>query len=79
MALGAYGLVSLVTDLPPGWPTGWPGWLALALLLTLFGRDHPPTHHPGIPLDGRRRAVGLLCLVIFVLCFTPVPFGALAG
>jgi membrane-associated protease RseP (regulator of RpoE activity) len=79
LALGAYGLVSLVADLPPGWPTGWPGWLALALLLTLFGRDHPPTHNPSIPLDGGRRAVGILCFVIFILCFTPVPFGALAG
>ena len=79
LGLGSYGLYSLMAELPAGWPVGWPGWLALAVLLTLFGRDHPPPHHPGIPLDPRRRAVGFLCLVIFLLCFTPVPFGALAG
>jgi membrane-associated protease RseP (regulator of RpoE activity) len=79
LGLGTYGAWSLLADLPAGWPTGWPGWLALALLLSLFGREHPPTYHPGIPLDGRRRAVGLACFVIFLLCFTPVPFGALVG
>ena len=75
LGLGVYGVFSLFWDLP----TGWPGWLALALLLTLFGRDHPPPYHPGIPLDSRRRAVGILCFVVFALCFTPVPFGALVG
>jgi membrane-associated protease RseP (regulator of RpoE activity) len=79
LVLGGYGLLSLIVDLPNGWPVGWPGWLALALLLTLFGRDHPPPSHPGIPLDRRRRLVGLLCFLIFALCLTPVPFGALVG
>lgn len=79
VALGTYGAWSLFVDLPTGWPTGWPGWLALALLLTLFGRDHPPPFHPGIRLDRRRQMIGLACLAIFILCFTPVPFGALVG
>ncbi|HJP31397.1 MAG TPA: site-2 protease family protein [Candidatus Latescibacteria bacterium] len=79
LVLGAYGVLSLVADLPAHWPAGWPGWLALALLLTVFGRDHPPPYNPTIPLDRRRRVIGILCLTIFILCFTPVPFGALAG
>jgi membrane-associated protease RseP (regulator of RpoE activity) len=79
LGLGIYGLVSLLTDLPEGWPTGWPGWLVLALLLTVFGRNHPPPHNLGIELDSRRRLLGIFCFLIFLLCFTPVPFGALAG
>lgn len=70
LALGLYGI------LPPlrGWPQGWPGWLALAFLLTLFGRDHPPPRDPYVRLDLRRRLWGYLCLLVFVLCFSPVPF-----
>ncbi len=79
LGLGTYGAWSLFGELPEGWPVGWPGWLALALLLSLFGRDHPPPSHPRIALDLKRRAVGILCLIIFLVCFTPVPFGAVAG
>ena len=70
LALGLYGIFSYVWDLPPGWP----GWLFLAFFLTLFGRDHPPPVYPNIPLDGRRRRLGFLCLIVFAVCFTPVPF-----
>ena len=75
LGLGLYGVCSPFWDLP----AGWPGWLVLALLLTLFGRSHPPLYHPAIPLNLKRRIVGWLCILVFVLCFTPVPFGALAG
>lgn len=70
LALGTYGIFSLVWDLP----RGWLGWLLLAFLLTLFGRHHPPPLNPHIALDPWRRLVGLVCLVVFVLCFTPAPF-----
>ena len=72
LSMGVYGILSLAW----GWPQGWPGWLILALLLTIFGVGHPPPHDPGIPLDPRRRRLGYLCLIIFALCFTPVPFNA---
>ena len=58
---------------------GWWGWIVFAFFLALFGSlfgwDHPAPHHPTIPLDRWRRGVGVLCLLAFLLCFTPVPFG----
>jgi hypothetical protein len=38
-----------------------------------MGIAHPATADPGERLDGKRRALGLVCLVVFVLSFTPVP------
>lgn len=70
LALGGYGILSVVWDLP----RGWLGWLLLALLLTLFGRHHPAPLNPHVALDPWRRLIGLVCLVVFVLCFTPAPF-----
>jgi hypothetical protein len=55
-------------------PPGWPGWIFLAFLLALLGRDHPAPFFPNIPLDRRRRRIGVLCFVIFASCFSPVPF-----
>lgn len=50
------------------------GWILLLVLLAIF-RKHPPTLQDGVPLDMKRKAAGLLALVIFILAFTPVPFG----
>ncbi|HXE75528.1 MAG TPA: site-2 protease family protein [Candidatus Xenobia bacterium] len=55
----------------------WPGWLLWGMLLMLLGVRHPPLVHPYEPLDPRRRVVALIGLVVFLLCFTPVPFRAL--
>ena len=66
---GIYGILS----------GGWWGWIVFAFFLALFGSlfgwDHPSPQHPAIPLNRWRRGVGLLCLLAFALCFTPVPFG----
>jgi len=75
LGLGTYGIFALVWDLP----RGWLGWLLLAFLLTLFGRRHPPPLNPHIPLNLWRRLIGLLCLVVFALCFTPAPFSLLGS
>ena len=72
LGMGVYGILSLIWD----WPTGWPGWLGLTLFLLLFGKGHPTPTDAETPLDPRRRLVGYICLVVFVLCFTPVPFSA---
>ena len=70
LGLGLFNILS------PLWGRlqGSPVWLVLAFLLLLLGRDHPSPRDSGTPLDPRRRRVGYLCLAVFVLCFTPVPF-----
>jgi len=70
LGMGVYGILSLIWELPQGWP----GWLALAFFLTIFGKDHPVPYDTFTSLDRRRRLFGYLCLLIFALCFTPVPF-----
>jgi len=50
------------------------GWFLLVVVLFLI-RKHPPTMNDVYPLDRKRRTVGILALVLFVLAFTPVPFG----
>ena len=70
LGMGLYGILSIIW----GWPYGWPGWMLLALLLTLLGREHPAPTDPVLLLDARRRLVGYFCLLVFVICFTPVPF-----
>lgn len=50
-------------------------WIVLAALLFLFARrGHPPSYDEDVPLDRRRRALGIVAMVIFVVTFTPVPF-----
>jgi membrane-associated protease RseP (regulator of RpoE activity) len=52
----------------------WEGWLLWALLLVFLGVGHPPVLLPHIALDDRRRNVGFIAIVIFLLTFVPVPF-----
>jgi membrane-associated protease RseP (regulator of RpoE activity) len=52
------------------WWTGWWFWAVIALVMRV--------RHPWIPdeaamLDPRRRLLGFLCIVVFLLCFTPEP------
>jgi membrane-associated protease RseP (regulator of RpoE activity) len=56
---------------------GWaqsPVWLVLAFILVMLGTDHPPPRDPVPTLGPGRKFVGILCLLTFVACFTPVPF-----
>ena len=52
----------------------WQGWLLWAVLLTLLGTRHPPPYCDWITLDRRRRVLGALTILVFVLTFTPMPF-----
>lgn len=53
--------------------TGFWSWLVFAALIAAFGFRHPPTIEDGRALERRRFALGLAMIVIFVICFTPVP------
>ena len=52
---------------------GWPGWILWAVLLTIMGTRHPPTMYEDTNLSWKRRALGILSLLIFIGCFTPMP------
>jgi Zn-dependent protease len=51
----------------------WPGWFFWSLLLIFLGRRHPPVYDI-FPLDNGRRLLAVVALVIFLLCFAPIPF-----
>jgi membrane-associated protease RseP (regulator of RpoE activity) len=53
-------------------------WLMWALILfLLLGVRHPEPLDYDVPLDRRRRILGLCMLAVFILTFVPVPFGDL--
>lgn len=52
----------------------WEGWAMWAILLLILGLRHPPVLYWETPLNPRRRLIGWLALVIFILTFIPVPF-----
>jgi len=53
---------------------GYQAWLVFGFIVGRFlGVYHPPALYEE-PLDWRRKVLGWLALVVFVLCFTPEPF-----
>ena len=58
-----------------------PSWVMMAGMLTLMavtmGVSHPRIYDEHEPLDGRRLAVAVIALLIFVVTFTPLPIQAL--
>jgi Zn-dependent protease len=52
---------------------GWTGWFVWCILIVAFIKiDHPPVlYHE--PLDRRRRILGIVAMVIFILCFSIRP------
>jgi membrane-associated protease RseP (regulator of RpoE activity) len=55
----------------------WEGWLIWAFLMILIGYKHPPVVYPEIQLDRKRRIIGWVALAVFILTFTPMPFGGM--
>lgn len=51
----------------------WPGWWLWAVIVLVIGLRHPRLWDEDRPLDRRRRLVGWLCVVIFILCFMAQP------
>jgi membrane-associated protease RseP (regulator of RpoE activity) len=51
----------------------WEGWIVWAILVFLLGIAHPPPLNDLVPLDARRKVLGVIVLLIFVLVFVPVP------
>jgi membrane-associated protease RseP (regulator of RpoE activity) len=54
--------------------SSWILWTVLMIgLLVVFGPRHPSTHDEHVPLDPARMWVAALGVVVFVICFAPVP------
>jgi len=51
-----------------------PGWLLLLILFIIFGFRHPSPLDDQTPLDGKRKFLGGLAFLAFILSFTPAPF-----
>jgi membrane-associated protease RseP (regulator of RpoE activity) len=68
--LGLIGLsVFLLLDRGP-LGTMWLPWL---IILSLIGLRHPPTYNDMMELTPGRRFSGQVCILIFFICFTPLP------
>jgi membrane-associated protease RseP (regulator of RpoE activity) len=52
----------------------WYGWLFWAVLIAFLGWRHPLPYQFWVPLDRRRRMLGIITMVVFVLTFSPAPF-----
>jgi len=52
-------------------------WISMAVMMTVMawflGFGHPRIIDEHEPLDSRRRLIAIVALIIFILCFTPVP------
>ncbi|MBA4421376.1 MAG: hypothetical protein C0391_09535 [Anaerolinea sp.] len=51
----------------------WSGWWLWVVLILFFGRAHAEPLDQITPLDGKRKILGILALILFLLVFTPVP------
>ncbi len=45
----------------------------IVVMLAIFGPRHPPVMDEHLPIDRTRVILAVVALVIFILCFTPVP------
>lgn len=51
----------------------WSGWWLWAFLIFFMGRAHAEPLDQITPLDGKRKILAVVCILIFFLVFTPVP------
>ncbi|SFC81809.1 hypothetical protein SAMN05421780_11082 [Flexibacter flexilis DSM 6793] len=73
LGLAVMALQVAVTQFFP-YIEGYAGWLLFGLLIgRMIGVAHPPAPDES-PLDFKRKVLGWITLIIFVLCFSPKPF-----
>ena len=72
--LGVASLGAVQMVLPGAERIGFNGWFIwLILIFTVIGPFHPPALDDVTELDGRRKLVGYLVILVFILTFVPVP------
>jgi membrane-associated protease RseP (regulator of RpoE activity) len=55
----------------------WEGWALWAVLMLILGIKHPPVLYWEVPLDPKRKFIGILTFIIFIITFIPLPFNLL--
>lgn len=76
--LGAAGLEPLQAIFPRLAEIGFFGWFIwLGLIVFVLGPYHPPALDDVTQLDPRRRLVGYLVILLFLVTFVPTPFRTL--
>jgi membrane-associated protease RseP (regulator of RpoE activity) len=74
IALAIFGLQYCLKVWFPNW-VGYSGWTVFGIILGRFlGIYHPPVED-NRPLSKGRMAIAFFSLIVFVLCFSPAPFG----
>lgn len=51
----------------------WLGWFFWAVIIIIMNPFHPRSWDENIPIDKKRKIIGILVLIIFILTFMPVP------
>lgn len=51
----------------------YPGWILFAILLLIFGFKHPSPLDEFTTLDRKRKILGIILFIVFIVSFTPVP------
>lgn len=71
--MGVFTTQFVLTTFVPG-VMGYTGWLFFGFILSKFlGLNHPPALYPK-GVDTKRKIVGIITFIVFILCFTPTPF-----
>ncbi len=52
----------------------WSGWFVFIIIALITRIKHPTGITALEPLDFRRKVIGVVCLLMFVVCFIPIPF-----
>jgi membrane-associated protease RseP (regulator of RpoE activity) len=69
---GLFGFIENTFEL--NFAVGWMGWLFWAMVLYFFIKvKHPPVYL-NYKLDLKRKIIGWLAIIIFIISFIPVPF-----
>lgn len=82
--IGAIGILQVFSEKLPtsfpipskfiaGLPSFWAGWAMWGGLMFVLGLKHPPVIYWEVPLDPKRKLIGILAFIIFVITFIPVP------
>jgi len=53
----------------------WNGWIMFGIMVFILGLRHPPPLDDLTPLDPRDKFFSWIAFLLFLLTFTPVPFG----